>query len=51
MLPGVPDYSELEAVKAGRVRELNPELFLQAQGPHIADAVAELARRVKGVAP
>ena len=47
----VPGYSELEAVKVGRVKELNADLFLAAQGPRIADAVEELARLVKEAAP
>ncbi len=46
-LPRVPGYSGLEAVKAGRVKEVSPELFLQASGPRIAEAVEELARLVR----
>ncbi|MDP3062001.1 MAG: ABC transporter substrate-binding protein [Chloroflexota bacterium] len=51
MLPRVPGYSQLDAVKAGRVKEISPELFLQAQGPRIAEAVEEMAKLVKEIAP
>ena len=51
ILPRVPGFSAMEAVKVGRVKELDPVLFLQAQGPRIADAVEELARLVREAAP
>jgi len=51
MLPRVPGYSQLDAVKTGKVKEINPELFLQAQGPRIAEAVEEMAKLVKETAP
>jgi iron complex transport system substrate-binding protein len=35
-------FKDIPAVKEGRVAELDPVLFLQAQGPRIADAVEEL---------
>jgi len=44
MLPQVPGFDQMAAVKDGRVAELDPFLFLQAQGPRIADAVEELVR-------
>ena len=46
VLPQVPGYSGLVAVKDGRVQELNPDLFLQAPGPRLADAVEEMGRLV-----
>jgi len=39
VLSRMPGFKEMPAVKAGRVVELDPVLFLQAQGPRIADAV------------
>lgn len=51
MLPAVPGFSAMAAVKAGRVKEIDPVLFLQAQGPRIADAIDEMARLVNEAAP
>jgi ABC-type Fe3+-hydroxamate transport system substrate-binding protein len=42
LLPTMSGFKEMPAVKAGHVVELDPVLFLQAQGPRIADAVEEL---------
>ncbi len=42
MLTQVPGFNQMAAVKAGKVVELDPVLFLQAQGPRIADAVEEM---------
>jgi iron complex transport system substrate-binding protein len=42
LLPMIPGFKEMPAVKEGRVVELDPVLFLQAQGPRMADAVEEL---------
>ncbi len=42
VLAQMPGFKEMPAVKAGRVVELDPVLFLQAQGPRIADAVEGL---------
>jgi iron complex transport system substrate-binding protein len=39
MLSLIPGYNRLEAVTSGKVKELDPVLFLQAQGPRISDAV------------
>jgi ABC-type hemin transport system substrate-binding protein len=50
MLPQVPGFNQMGAVKAGRVVELDPVLFLQAQGPRIADAVEEMLRLMNEVA-
>ena len=51
MLPRVPGYADLDAVKTGRVKEISPELFLQAQGPRIDQAVDQLAVLVSQAAP
>ncbi|OGO31970.1 MAG: hypothetical protein A2Z29_06225 [Chloroflexi bacterium RBG_16_56_11] len=51
MLPQVPGFNSLAVVKAGKVKELDPALFLQAQGPRIADAVERLAGYLNEVAP
>jgi len=50
LLPQMPGFKEMNAVKAGRVVELDPVLFLQAQGPRIADAVEEMLRLMNEVA-
>jgi ABC-type Fe3+-hydroxamate transport system substrate-binding protein len=42
VLSQMPGFKDMPAVKAGDVVELDPVLFLQAQGPRIADAVEEL---------
>jgi ABC-type Fe3+-hydroxamate transport system substrate-binding protein len=39
----------MPAVKAGHVVELDPVLFLQAQGPRIADAVEAMLNIVNTV--
>jgi ABC-type Fe3+-hydroxamate transport system substrate-binding protein len=44
-----PGFNQMPAVKAGRVVELDPMLFLQAEGPRIADAVEEMLRLVNEV--
>jgi iron complex transport system substrate-binding protein len=41
-LAQIPGFNQMAAVKAGKVVELDPALFLQAQGPRIADAVEEM---------
>ncbi|MEK7777775.1 MAG: ABC transporter substrate-binding protein [Chloroflexota bacterium] len=46
VLSQVPGYGDVAAVKEGRVKELNPDLFLQAPGPRLADAVEEMGRLV-----
>jgi iron complex transport system substrate-binding protein len=46
MLPQTPGFNQMAAVKAGKVVELDPMLFLQAQGPRIADAVEEMLRLI-----
>jgi len=51
MLPQIPGFNQIPAVKAGHVIELDPMLFLQAPGPRIADAVEEMSRLVNEVSP
>ena len=43
MLPRIPGYAGLDAVANGRVSEVSVDLFLQAPGPRIVDAIEELA--------
>lgn len=50
-LVNVPGYKDLAAVKGGKVKELDPVLFLQAQGPRIADAAEQMAKILNEVAP
>ena len=45
-LSQIPGFNQMAAVKAGNVVELDPALFLQAQGPRIADAVEEMLRLI-----
>jgi iron complex transport system substrate-binding protein len=47
VLSQMPGFKEMPAVKAGHVVELDPVLFLQAQGPRIADAVEAMLNIVK----
>ena len=51
MLPQVPGFNDMTVVKDGKVKELDPALFLQAQGPRIADAIEQLAAYLNEVAP
>ena len=51
MLPMVPGFNNMDIVKAGKVKELDPALFLQARGPRIAEAVEQLASYLNEVAP
>jgi iron complex transport system substrate-binding protein len=51
MLPQIPGFKSMSVVVAGKVRELDPALFLQAPGPRIADAVEQLAAYLNGTAP
>ena len=51
MLPMIPGFNNMDAVKAGNVQELDPALFLQAQGPRIAEAVEQLAIYLNEIAP
>ena len=38
----VPGFKDLDAVTSGRAVEIDPVVFLRAQGPRIADAVESL---------
>jgi len=49
VLSQLPGFKDMPAVKAGRVVELDPVLFLQAQGPRIAEAVEELLNIMNNV--
>jgi iron complex transport system substrate-binding protein len=51
MLPMIPGFNNLDAVKEGKVKELAPALFLQAPGPRIADAVEQLVIYLNEVSP
>jgi iron complex transport system substrate-binding protein len=48
VLSMVPGFKTMPAIKEGRVVELDPVLFLQAQGPRIADAVEALLAIING---
>ena len=50
MLPQIPGFNQMTAVKGGQVVELDPFLFLQAQGPRIADAAEEMLRLINEAA-
>ncbi len=50
-LAQVPGFNQMNAVKNGKVKELDPVLFLQAQGPRIADAVEQMAGFLNEIAP
>jgi len=47
VLAQMPGFKDMAAVKAGHIVELDPVLFLQAQGPRIADAVEAMLNIVK----
>jgi iron complex transport system substrate-binding protein len=46
-LAQIPGFNQMAAVQEGNVIELDPMLFLQAQGPRIADAVEEMLRLIQ----
>jgi iron complex transport system substrate-binding protein len=50
-LAQVPGFNQMAAVKNGKVKELDPVLFLQAQGPRISDAAEQMAGILNQVAP
>ena len=50
-LKDVPGYSDLSAVKAGNVHELDVELFLQAPGPRVMEAMREMFLLLYGKPP
>ncbi|MBM3156891.1 MAG: ABC transporter substrate-binding protein, partial [Chloroflexi bacterium] len=45
-LAQISGFNQMAAVQAGNVVELDPALFLQAQGPRIAEAVEEMLRLI-----
>jgi iron complex transport system substrate-binding protein len=51
ILKDVPGYSDLDAVKAGGVHELDVTLFLQAPGPRVVEAMRAMFSLLYGTAP
>ena len=51
VLKDVPGYSDLDAVKSGQVHELDVDLFLQAPGPRVIDALREMFSLLYGKTP
>jgi iron complex transport system substrate-binding protein len=51
VLKDVPGYSDLEAVKTGQVHDLDVDLFLQAPGPRVIDALREMYSLLYGTEP
>jgi len=51
VLKGVPGYSDLDAVKTGKVHELDVDLFLQAPGPRVVEAMRAMFELLYGTAP
>ena len=50
VLKDVPGYSDLDAVKAGKVHELDVTLFLQAPGPRVVEALSQMLLLLYGTA-
>jgi len=50
VLKDVPGYSDLDAVKAGKVHELDVKLFLQAPGPRVVEAMSQMLPLLYGTA-
>jgi iron complex transport system substrate-binding protein len=50
VLKDVPGYSDLSAVKAGKVHELDVDLFLQAPGPRVVEAMSQMLSLLYGTA-
>ena len=51
VLKDVPGYSDLDAVKAGKVHELDVDLFLQAPGPRVVEAMRAMFELLYGTTP
>jgi iron complex transport system substrate-binding protein len=51
VLKGVPGYSDLDAVKTGKVHELDVDLFLQAPGPRVVEAMRAMFELLYGTTP
>ena len=51
VLKDVPGYSDLDAVKAGKVHELDVDLFLQAPGPRVIEAMRAMFELLYGTTP
>jgi iron complex transport system substrate-binding protein len=50
VLKDVPGYADLSAVKAGNVHELDVDLFLQAPGPRVVEAMNQMLPLLYGAA-
>ena len=50
VLKDVPGYSDLDAVKGGKVHELDVDLFLQAPGPRVVEAMRAMFALLYGTA-
>ncbi len=51
VLKDVPGYSDLDAVKAGNVHDLDVDLFLQAPGPRVVEAMRAMFSLLYGTTP
>ena len=51
ILKDVPGYSDLDAVTAGNVHELDVDLFLQAPGPRVVEAMRAMFSLLYGTEP
>ena len=51
VLKDVPGYSDLDAVKEGNVHDLDVDLFLQAPGPRVVEAMRAMFSLLYGTTP
>ena len=51
ILKDVPGYSDLDAVKEGNVHDLDVDLFLQAPGPRVVEAMRAMFSLLYGTTP
>jgi iron complex transport system substrate-binding protein len=49
LLPRLPGFGALRAVRSGRVVELDPVIFVQAPGPRVVEAAKQLKQALEGV--